>query len=69
MASKGEKVATAVRIPRITTEPTESDVAIRLVLRAETILFTIALSMSRANTRLGALANEGPVLELLPGLF
>jgi hypothetical protein len=60
MASSGEKVATAVKIPKMKTDPNVSEAAMRLARRAEIILEKIEFSRSRAITLRGALASGVP---------
>jgi hypothetical protein len=60
MASNGEKVATAVRIPKMKIEPTVNEAAMRLALRAEIILEKTEFSRSRAITLRGALVRGVP---------
>jgi hypothetical protein len=69
MARRGEKVATAVKIPRIKTDITVTEAAMRLALRAETILEIMDFSISRATSLRGALASGLPGITALAGLF
>jgi hypothetical protein len=62
MASSGEKVATAVKIPKMKTDPNVSEAAMRLARRAEIILEKTEFSRSRAMTLRGALASGVPYM-------
>jgi hypothetical protein len=69
MASSGEKVATAVKIPKMKMEPTVREAAIRLALRAEIILEKTEFSRSRAITLRGALARGVLYIAPFAGFF
>jgi hypothetical protein len=69
MESSGEKVATAVNIPKIKMEPTVSEAAMRLARRAEIILEKTEFSRSRAITLRGALARGALYIAPFAGFF
>jgi hypothetical protein len=69
MASSGEKVATAVKIPKMKIEPTVNEAAMRLARRAETILEKTEFSRSRANTLRGARASGVPYMAPFAGFL